>query len=119
MIILVFLLIIALIFQAQESFATLHEYPRSGVPNIDEKVRVSETYLVGTMTFPEILTLDDEEEPPLWGDEPQTLKESTVCNSNEGGYLRWPRTFAGTSCPCAFSNSGKFCKMQGRGESNI
>ena len=47
MIILVFLLIIALIFQAQESFATLHEYPRSGVPNIDEKVRemVKDCYL--------------------------------------------------------------------------
>ena len=38
----------------------------SGFPKTDEKVRVSETYLVGDMTFPDILKLEEEETHPLW-----------------------------------------------------
>ena len=56
----------ALIFQVRESFTVLHDYPKSGVPKVDEKVRVSETYLVGNMTFPDTLKLEEEEEVPLW-----------------------------------------------------
>ena len=66
MIILVFLLIMALIFQARESFTVLYDYPKSGVPKVDDTVRVSETYLVGNMTFPDTLKLEEEEEVPLW-----------------------------------------------------
>jgi len=66
MIILVFLFIMALILQVRESFEILHTYPKSGVPKADKKVRVSETYLVGDMTFPDILKLEEEETFPLW-----------------------------------------------------
>ena len=66
MIILVFLLIMTLIFQVRESFTVLHGYPKSGVPKVDDTVRVSETYLVGNMTFPDTLKLEEEEEVPLW-----------------------------------------------------